>query len=42
MKPIFCFDHKDEHDVDIPKKHILFTDSLYSHIDRECVKPYRA
>ena len=25
MKPIFCFDYKDEHHVNIPKKHILYT-----------------
>ena len=31
MKPIFCFDHKDEYHVNIPKKHILYTIQYIPH-----------
>ena len=31
MKPRFCFDHKGEYHVNIPKKHILCTIHYISH-----------
>ena len=31
MKPKFCFDHKDKHHVNIPKKHTLCTIHYISH-----------
>ena len=35
MKPKFCFDHKDDYHVNIPKKHILCTIHLISHSFKE-------
>ena len=39
MKPRFCFDHKDEYHVNIPKKHILcFTHSISHSPKTKCPK----